>query len=131
MLRLSKEHRPRQLLVVYVEQQGVEILRAHRQLRTWQVDSAEHLDIPEGESVYEYLQRLNLRSGDTRSTTLLLFLPLTFYTFHREHYPSGLRDHLQEALNFDWQENVFLEHERMMCFPGPALSLNHNLSVPI
>jgi hypothetical protein len=38
---------------------------------------------------------------------------------------------LQEALNFDWQENVFLEHERMMCFPGPALSLNHTLSVPI
>ena len=69
--------------------------------------------------------------GDRKATTLVLFLPLTFYTFHREHYPAGLQDQLQEALNFDWQENLFLEHERTLHFSGPAVPVNHNLSVPI
>lgn len=131
MLRLSTEHRPRQLLALYVEQQRVEVLRAHRQWRSWQVDSVEHFEIPEGESIYDYLQRLNLRPRNRKATTLILILPLTFYTFHREHYPSGLSDQLQDALNYDWQENIFLEHERTMHFSGPAIPLNHNLSVPI
>jgi hypothetical protein len=131
LLRLSTEHRPRQLLALYVEQQRVEVLRAHRQWRSWQIDSAEHFEIPEGESIYDYLQRLNLRPRNRKATTLILILPLTFYTFHREHYPSGLSDQLQDALNYDWQENLFLEHERTLHFSGPAVPLNHNLSVPI
>jgi len=131
MLTLSKENRPRQLLAVYVEQQRVEILRAHRQWRAWQIDSVENFEVPEGESIYDYLQRLNLRPRGKKTTTLLLFLPLTFYNFHKEHYPVGLQDQLYEALNFDWQENIFLEHERMLNFHGPAVLLNHNLSVPI
>jgi Tfp pilus assembly protein PilN len=109
----------------------VEILRAHRQWRSWQIDSVEHFEVPEAESLYDYLQRLNLRPRNRKSTTLVLFLPLTFYAFHREHYPAGLEDQLQEALNFDWQENLFLEHERTLHFPGPAVPVNHNLSVPI
>jgi hypothetical protein len=118
-------------MAVYVEQQRVEILRAHRQWRSWQIDSVENLEVLEGEPIYDYLQRLNLRPRDRKATTLLLFLPLTFYTFHREHYPSGLEGQLHEALNYDWQENVFLEHDRTLHFPGPAMVLNHNLSVPI
>jgi hypothetical protein len=131
LLTLPKERRPRQLLAVYVEQQRIEVLRAHRQWRAWQIDSVENFDVPEGESIYDYLQRLNLRPRGKKSTTLLLFLPLTFYNFHKEHYPAGLQNQLQEALSFDWQENVFLEHERMLNFPGPAVVLNHDLSVPI
>lgn len=107
------------------------MLRAHRKWRSWQIDSVEHFEVPEGELIYEYLQRLNIRPRDGKATTLILFLPLTFYTFHREHYPSGLQDQLHEALSFDWQENVFLEHERTFHFPGPAIPLNQNLSVPI
>lgn len=131
MLRLSIEHRPRQVVAVYVEQQRVEVLRAHRQWRSWQIDAVEQFDVPPREPIYDYLQRLNLRSRNPKATTLILFLPLTFYTFHREHYPSGLQDQLQEALNYDWQENIFLEHERTLHFPGPAIPLNHHLSVPI
>jgi hypothetical protein len=131
MLRFATEHRPKQLLAVYVEQQRVEILRAHRQWRSWQIDSVEHFEVPEAEPIYEYLQRLNLRPRDRKATTLVLFLPLIFYTFHREHYPAGLQDQLQEALNFDWQENIFLEHERTLHFSGPAVPVNHSLSVPI
>ncbi len=131
MLRFAMEHRPKQLLAVYVEQQKVEVLRAHRQWRSWQIDSVEHFDVPDVEPVYDYLQRLNLRPRDRKATTLLLFLPLTFYTFHREHYPAGIQDQLQEALTFDWQENLFLEHERTLHFPGPAVPVDHSLSVPI
>lgn len=131
MLRFSTEHRPRQLLAVYVEQQRVEILRAHRQWRSWQIDSVEHFEVPETEPIYDYLQRLNLRPRNRKATTLVLFLPLTFYAFHREHYPAGLQDQLQEALNFDWQENLFLDHERTLHFSGPAVTVHHNLSVPI
>ena len=131
MLKLSTERRPRQLLAVYVEPRRVEILRAHRQWRAWQVDAIEHFETPQGESIYDALQRLNLRPRNQKATALILFLPLTFYTFHREHYPSGLQDQLQEALNYDWQENIFLEHERTLHFPGPAIPLNHHLSVPI
>ena len=131
MLGFATEHRPKQLMAVYVEQQRVEILRAHRQWRSWQIDSVEHFEVPESEPIYDYLQRLNLRPRDRKATTLVLFLPLTFYTFHREHYPAGIKDQLQEALNFDWQENIFLEHERTLHFPGPAVPVNHSLSVPI
>ena len=131
MLRFATEHRPKQLLAVYVEPQKVEVLRAHRQWRSWQIDAVEHFDIPDAEPFYDYLQRLNLRPRDKKATTLVLFLPLTFYNFHREHYPAGLQDQLQEALNFDWQENLFLEHERTLHFPGPAVPVDHSLSVPI
>jgi hypothetical protein len=131
LLTLSKEHRPRELLAVYVEQQRIEVLRAHRQWRTWQIDSVENFEVPEGESIFDYLQRLNLRPRSKKTATLLLFLPLTFYSFHKEHYPAGIKDQLYDALSFDWQENIFLEHERMLAFPGPAIALNHDLSVPI
>jgi hypothetical protein len=131
LLTLSKEQRPRELLAVYVEQQRIEILRAHRHWRAWQIDSVENFEVPETESIYDFLQRLNLRPKGKNKTTLLLFLPLTFYNFHKEHYPLGLEDQLHEALSFDWQENVFLEHERTLNFPGPPVALNHDLSVPL
>ena len=82
MLRLSTEHRPRQLLAVYVEPQRVEILRAHRQWRSWQIDAVEHFEIPQGESVFDALQRLNLRPSSWKAPALVVVLPLTFYTVH-------------------------------------------------
>lgn len=123
--------RPKRLIAVYVEQDHVEILRAHRQWRSWQQDSVETLEIPKGEILHDFLQRLNLRPKDKKATCLLLFLPLTYYTVHREHYPAVLGEQVEEAINFDWQENVFLEHERTLHFASKAFPLNQHLCVSI
>lgn len=131
MLKVSSEHRPRQLLAVYIEQRRLEILRAHRQWRSWEIDSVEDMEIPEGEPIFDYLQRLNLRPVDRSKTTLLLFLPLLYYTTHHEHYPAALSEQLDEAIGFDWPENVFLEADRTLHFSGQPVTLNHHLSVPI
>lgn len=131
MLKKLINARPKNLLAVYVESQHIEVLRAHRQWRTWRIDSAEHFALHEGESVFEGLQRLNLKPRNRKSTALVLFLPRNHYSFHREFYPAGLQDQLDQALEFDWQENVFQEHERTLNFFGQATPLDQQLSVPI
>lgn len=125
------KHRPKQLVALYLEPHQVEVLRAHRQWRSWQVDAAERFAIPEGENPYDYLQRLNLRVKNPQSTALVLFLPHLYFSFHREHYPATLQDQLEEALTYDWPENLFYEHERTLHFSGTAVPLNHQLSVPV
>lgn len=130
MLNFSK-HRPRHLTAVYVEPGHVEILRAHRQWRKWNIDSVEQQSMPEGESIFDSLQRLNLKPRGRSSNALLLFLPRPFYSFHREHYPASLKDHLEETLSFDWQENVFLEGDRTLAFSGPPTPVDGHISVPI
>ncbi len=131
MLKDFINHRPRNLLAVYIESQQIEVLRAHRQWRNWEVDSCERIPIPDSEPVYDFLQRQNLRPRGRNATTLLLFLSRSYYTFHREHYPASLREQLEEALNFDWQENTFHEHERTLHFFGPPVPFDRHLSVPI
>jgi len=125
------KHRPKHLLAVYIEPWGLEILRAHRQWRSWQIDAVEQFAVQEGESVYDSLQRLNLRPRNRQATALVLFLPRLYYTFHCEYYPSTLGEHLEEALAFDWQENVFNDNGQMLYFSGPPVPINGHLSVPI
>lgn len=128
--RLIKQ-RPKYLLAVYVETDRIEVVRASRSWRTWQVDQPETHSPQENESVYDFLQRLNLKSRDRKSTALILFLPRLYYSFHTEQYPAGLNEQLEEALQFDWQENIFLDQDRTMNFFGPFVSVDRHLSVPI
>jgi len=131
MFKSIVRHRPKQLLAVYIEDQQIEVLRARRQWRTWEIDPTEQFTLPEGEALYEYLQRLNLRPRGRHGTALILLLPRTYYTFHREHYPSSLKDQLEEALTFDWHENTFHEEERTLHFYGSPVPLSRHLSVPV
>lgn len=131
MLATIIRQRPKNLYAVYVESRCVEVLRARRRWRKWEMEPAERFQVPEGESVFDYLQHMNLRPKGRKGTTLLLILPSTFYSVHREHYPPSLQDQLDEAINFDWQENIFHETDRTLYFSGPAVSMGHHVSVPI
>lgn len=131
MLKEILRQRPKRLMAVYIEGRHVEVLRAQRQWRQWQIDASENQAFSEGDNIFEFLQRLNLKPRDSRPTALLLILPRNYYSFHREHYPVSLQDQLEEALVFDWQDNVFYETETTLHFAGPAVSINHHLSVPI
>lgn len=131
MLRSFLKYRPKQLLAVYVEPHQVEVVRAHRQWRSWQISDSERYTLPEGEALYEYLPRLNLRPRTKKGTALILFLPRSYYSFHREHYPAALGEQLEETLAFDWLENAFHEHDRSLHFFGSPVPVNRHLSVPI
>lgn len=124
-------HRPKQVLAVYVEPQHVDVVRVRRKWRSWQTESVEQFTVPDGETIYDFLQRLNLRPRGRRGTALLLLLPRLYYGFHREHYPAALEKNLEEALGFDWPENVFHAPEQTFHFFGQAISIDHHLSVPI
>lgn len=87
MFKTPFKQRPKHLVAIYVEELQVEILRAHRQWRNWQIESTEVLPIAESDNLFDFLQRLNIRPRDKRSTALVLFLPRTYYSFHRELYP--------------------------------------------
>jgi Tfp pilus assembly protein PilN len=131
MLKGFIKHRPRNLLALYIEPNQIEVLRAHRQWRTWHIDSTERFSIPDGEPIHDFLQRLNLRPRGKSANALVLFLSRSYYTFHREHYPAALQEQLEETLNFDWHENVFHEHDRTLHFFGPGVPVDHQISVPI
>ncbi len=131
MMKRFMKQRVNHITAVYVEKDRVEILTAHRQWRKWQVNLVERAAVGEEESVFECLSRLNLRGRGRKNAGLLLLLPLEFYSFHRAVYPAALKDHLEEALTFDWQENVFHELEGTLHFSGPAVQVEDHLSVPI
>jgi hypothetical protein len=131
MLVRAVQQRARQLVAVYVEPDRVEVLWAHRKWRSWEIDSSEVHAIPDGEPIYESLQRINLRTRDPRKTALVLFLSLPYYSFHREHYPSALEQQLEHAVSFDWQENLFYDQDQSLAFSGPPSRMEHHLSVPI
>jgi len=131
MLKAFSKRRPKHLTAVYVEPGQVEILRAHRHWRSWRIQTPERFTVPQGEGIFDYLQRLNLRPPTKRLSALLLFLPLTHYSFHKEYYPANLQDHLKEVLEFDWQENLFFEPERSLHFFGPFLPGSYQSTVPI
>lgn len=131
MLKGIIKHRPKQVLAIYAEPEQIQVIRAHRKWRKWETEPAEHYSLPEGETLFDHLQRLNLRPRSRQATALILFLPRSFYSFHREHYPMALQDRLEEALTFDWQENIFHEHEQTLHFFGPPVPVNQHLSVPI
>ncbi len=131
MLKGIMKYRPTNLYAVYVENRRIEVLRAHRRWRSWELEAAEQYPVPAGESALDHLQYLNLRPKSRKGSALLLILPSNFYSVHREHYPVSLKDQLDEAVNFDWQENIFHEEDRTIHFFGPSLPINQYVSVPI
>jgi Tfp pilus assembly protein PilN len=124
-------NRPKQLLAVYVEPGQVDVLRARRKWRTWQIDSVEQFQVPNDEVIFDFLQRLNLRPRGRGGASMLLLLPRLYYGFHREHYPAAIEQNLEETLTFDWPENVFQQPEQTLHFFGKASKVNHHISVPI
>ncbi|MHC1725716.1 MAG: PilN domain-containing protein [Syntrophobacteraceae bacterium] len=131
MLEGIFKHRPSNLCVIYVEPHRIEVLRGHRRFRTWEIEPAEQFQVPESETAVDYLQLLNLKPKGKKGSALLLIVSSAFYSIHREHYPISLKDNLEDAINFDWQENLFHEHEQTLHFFGPPVPLNHYISVPI
>lgn len=131
MMKGFIRYRPKNLVTVYVESRQVEVLRASRKWRTWEIEQTERYTVPDGESVLDYIQFLNLRPRGRKGSALLLFVPATFYSVHREHYPLSLKDQIEEAVNFDWQENIFHETDSTLHFFGPGVPLDHHISVPI
>jgi Tfp pilus assembly protein PilN len=123
--------RPRHILALYVEARRLEILRAERQWRTWRLEPAEQHSLPEGESLFDYLARLNLRPKAGLATALMLFLSRSHYAFGRECYPLALQDRLEEALTFDWQENLFHDDDQTLRFTTTPAAGRQQLIVPI
>ncbi|HBD07629.1 MAG TPA: hypothetical protein DCZ69_05160, partial [Syntrophobacteraceae bacterium] len=125
------ERRPRHILAVYIEARRLELVRAERRRRSWLLEPPEQHLLPEGESLYDSLSRLNLRPKASHSTALILFLPRSYYSFGREYYPLTLQDRLEEALTFDWQENLFHDDEHTLRFAAMPVVGERQLVVPI
>jgi Tfp pilus assembly protein PilN len=123
--------RSQQILAVNIEPRHCEVLRAHRQWRTWQIDHVEQFPLAQGETPYDALQRLNLRPKSNQPTALILFLSRQLYSFHRENYPLALEDRLEETLSFDWSENLLYDPEQTHYFSGPPARGSDQLIVPI
>src|SRR5208283_706358 len=131
MLKSIIKYRPTNLHAVYVEPLMIEVLQAHRHWRSWEIGVAEQFRVPRGESVFDHLQYLNLKPKGRKGSALLAIVSSAFYSVHSEHYPLSIKDQLDDAVNFDWQENIFQEHDRTLHFSGPPVALNQHVSVPI
>ncbi|MGA2027156.1 MAG: PilN domain-containing protein [Syntrophobacteraceae bacterium] len=131
MLKSIIKYRPTSLHVVYVEPHRIEVIQAHRHWRSWEIGVAEQSLVPRGESVFDHLQYLNLKPKSRKGSALLAIVSSVFYSVHSEYYPLSIKDQLGEAINFDWQENIFLEHDRTLHFSGPPVALNQHVSVPV
>ncbi len=131
MLESIIRYRPTELYAVYIEPGRIEVSRAHRVWRTWERGVAEQFHVPKGESVFDHLQHLNMKPGARKGSALLAIVSSVFYSVHSECYPLSIKDQLDSALNFDWQENIFQEHERTLHFSGPPVALERHVSVPI
>ncbi len=131
MLKELLKHRIKEFTAVYLEPQSVEILKGSRRWRTWQIGSVERHAASDGEGVFDLLQRLNLRPRVRKGSALILLLPRLYYSCHREHYPLALGNQIDEALNFDWQENIFYEHQSTFHFFAPPVPLENQFSVAI
>jgi general secretion pathway protein L len=131
MLKGIIKYRPSHLYAVYVEPSRIEVLQANRRWRSWEIGRAEQFNVNPAESVFDRLQHLNLRPKGRKGSSLLAIVSSTFYSVHREHYPLTMKDHLDEAINFDWQENIFYESDTTLHFFGTPVALKHHMSVPI
>ena len=131
MLKSIIKYRPTNLHAVYVEPLMIEVLQAHRHWRSWEVGVAEQSRVPRGQSVYDYLQYLNLKPKGRKGSALLAIVSSAYYSVHSEHYPLSIKDQLDDAVNFDWQENIFQEQGRTLYFSGLPVALNQHVSVPI
>jgi general secretion pathway protein L len=109
----------------------IEVLQANRRWRSWEIGPAEHFNVKPTESVFDRLQYLNFKPKGRKGSALLAIVPRTFYSVHREHYPLSMKDHLDEAISFDWQENIFYDSDITLHFFGTPVALKHHMSVPI
>ncbi len=128
---MKVERRPRHILALYVEARRLEVVRAEKRWRSWLLEPAEQHMFPEGEPLFDYLPRLSLRPKAGHATALILFLPRSYYSFGREYYPLTLQDRLEEALTFDWQENLFYDDELTLRFAASPAVGEQKLVVPI
>ena len=131
MLKSIIKYRPTNLHVVYVEPLRIEVIQAHRLWRSWEIGVAEQSRVPRGESVFDHLQYLNLKPKSRKGSALLVIVSSVFYSVHTEHYPLSIKDQLDDAINFDWQENLFQDYDRTLHFSGPPVALNQHVSVPV
>ncbi|MGO9532837.1 MAG: PilN domain-containing protein [Syntrophobacteraceae bacterium] len=131
MLKSIIRYRPTHLYAVYVEPTRIEILQARRHWRSWEITTSEQFHVPYGESVFDHLQYLNLKPKGRKGSALLAIVSSVFYSVHSEHYPLSIKDQLDDAINFDWQENIFHEHDNSLHFFGPPVALDQHVSVPI
>ncbi len=131
MLKSIIKYRPTDLYAVYIEPGRIEVCKARRSWRTWERGTAEQLHVPKGESVFDHLQHLNLKPDARKGSALLAIVSSVFYSVHSEYYPLSIKDQLESTINFDWQENIFQEHERTQHFFGPPVALERHVSVPI
>ncbi len=131
MLESIIKYRPSELYTVYIEPRRIEVCRATRVWRTWERKKVEHFRVPLDQSVFDHLQHLNLKPDSRKGSALLAIVSGVFYTVHSEHYPLAIKDQLESALTFDWQENLFQENDKTLHFFGPPVVLEHHLSAPI
>lgn len=131
MLRFLKRTQPKQLIAVYVEPGQIEVVRGRKKWRSWEMDPPESQPVSVGESVFDCLQRLNLRPRRGQAAAFLCVAARSFYSFHREYYPLALKDQLQDVLEFDWDENLFYEGDRTLHFAAPPSTGDERLVVPV
>ena len=131
MLESIIRYRPTELCAVYMEPGRIEVCRARRAWRTWERGAVEQFHVPGGESVFDHLQHLNIKPSTRKGSALLAIVSSVFYSVHSEFYPLSLKDQLESAINFDWQENIFQEHEKTLHFFGPPVALERHLSAPV
>jgi hypothetical protein len=131
MAAKGKSKLPRSLVAVSVEPSRIEVVFARRRWRSWQLGSTETIAVPKGESLYDTIQRINLRPRKKQETALVLLLPRLFYAFHCEQYPNALKGQLEDALAYDWPENLFFEHEQTVYFTAPFTVQSDELTVPV
>jgi general secretion pathway protein L len=74
---------------------------------------------------------MNLKPRGRKGSALLAIVSSVFYSVHGEHYPLSIKDHLDETVSYDWQENIFYENDATFHFFGTPVVLGHQISVPI
>ncbi len=131
MLDILRKSQPKQFLAAYVEPTQVEVIRGRRKWRTWDFDRAEVHRVQGAESVFDLLQRVNVHLKDAVPAACLVILARTFYSFHREYYPLALADQVNDVIQYDWEENLFLESDRALHFAGTPVFGSERIAVPI
>lgn len=122
---------PNCFLAVRLESYRLQHLRAERKGGKWILSGVESTSVPDGGSPFDALIHVCSRRPRGSRTGLLLFLPLEYYTLHCAHYPVSLRDELEQVLEYDRGENVFLDEERCATLCGDPADDGAMLAVPI
>lgn len=130
-LDLFKRSRPKELVAIFAGADAIEWVRGRRKWRSWDLDQVQSVPIGPEESPFDCLQRLNLRAHNSAACACLVIVARPYYSFHREYYPAALADQLQEAIEFDWDDNLFYEGDRTLHFAGRAVAGGDRLLVPM